>query len=314
MRIFYGLIGLCFWWNSIYAEQLKFEKKTSNSSINLSYQWLDHQKQARQIAFSLDKKASQSHYRNQTDYKPQIAQRYVYVELMKAAQQVNPKEARINMVQRGDRIEVSVKSRSAEMREKWIASMSEKRESAFTQYLTDNHYTRFENYMGQIGVIPDHVRYVQESRPIILPVAQAIYNQLEEGSDTRDYVNRLLSWVQSIPYDTLESRIDSSGAGFYTPVEVLVNNKGDCDSKAALTASLMRSLLPDLSMSIVYLPGHALLAVNLGQRPNEMSVELRGTNHVLLEPTGPAKVAIGVVSDETARHIANGSYRAVSIP
>lgn len=314
MRLFRLLLCLYFFVGTTLAEQLSFEKKTRSDNITLSYKWLDHQKQSRDIVFSLDKKATQSHYRNQTDYKPQIAQRYVYVELMKSARQVNPKEARINLIQRGDRIEVSVKSRSAEMQQKWLSNMSEKRETAFTQYLTDNYYTRFENYMGQIGVIPDHVRYVQESRAIILPVAQALYDQLDEGSDTRDYINRLLSWVQSIPYDTLESRIDSSGAGFYTPVEVLVNNKGDCDSKAALTASLMRSLLPDLSMSIVYLPGHALLAVNLGTRPNETSVELRGASHVLLEPTGPAKVTIGTVSDETARHIANGNYRAVSIP
>lgn len=314
MRPFCLFLCLYFFVVSTLAEQLSFGKNSTSSAITLTYKWLDHQQQARELAFSLDKKATESHYRNQTDYKPQIAQRYVYVELMKSAQQVNPKEARINLVQRGDRIEVSVKSRSAEMQQKWLNSMSEKRESAFTQYLTDNYYTRFKNYMGQIGVIPDHVRYVQESRAIILPVAQAIYDQLEEGSDTRDYINRLLSWIQSIPYDTLESRIDSSGAGFYTPVEVLVNNKGDCDSKAALIASLMRSLLPDLSMSIVYLPGHALLAVNLGTRPNETSVELRGAQHVLLEPTGPAKVKIGVVSAETARHIANGNYTAVSIP
>lgn len=296
------------------AEQTRFQKNEDTNFINLHYEWLDHQQQARELAFSLNKEVTQSQYRNQTDFKPQMAQRYVYVELMKQAQKIDPKEARVNLIQRGKRIEVSVTSRSQEAISKWRDLMADKQESAFDQYLDDNHYARFTNHTGQEGVLPDHIRYIRESREIVLPVAQAIYDQLAEGSDTRDYINLLLSWIQSVPYDTLENRVGTSGSGFFSPVEVLVNNKGDCDSKATLTASLMRALLPNLSMAIVYLPNHALLAVNLGHRGPEQWLDIRGAPHILIEPTGPAKVTIGKTSDETARHLANGSYTYVLVP
>ncbi|MDO6692231.1 hypothetical protein Q4574_02990 [Aliiglaciecola sp. 3_MG-2023] len=298
----------------IHAKQLQFEKSSDETSYRFAYQWVDQGNQNKSLTFSIDKTVAQNQYKNQTVFKPEIAQRYVYVELMKQAQKIDPKEARVSIQQRGEQLEVSVASRHLEMLDKWKSLMSEKQQSAFDDYLHEHHYTRFTNHVGQEGVIPDHIRYIQESRSIVLPAAQAIYEQLEKGSDTRGYVNLLLSWIQTIPYNELTNRVDSNGAGFFTPVEVLTNNKGDCDSKATLTASLMRSLLPDLSMAMVYLPNHALLAVNLGERPNEESINIRGAQHVLIEPTGPAVINIGEISDETARHVTNGNYTVVMIP
>ncbi|MFA3791689.1 hypothetical protein AB6T38_11270 [Aliiglaciecola sp. SL4] len=296
------------------AQQLQFKKSSDSDTYTYNYKWVDQAKQTNTLTFSVDKTTAQEQYKNQTVFKPEIAQRYVYVELMKQAQKVSPKEARVTIQQRGERLELKVSSRDQAMLDKWKSLMSEKQESAFDDYLFANHYTRFVNHLGQEGVIPDHIRYIQQSRAFLLPAAQAIYEQLDEGTDTRAYVNLMLGWIQSIPYNQLTSRVDANGAGFFTPLEVLNNNKGDCDSKATLTASLMRSLLPDLSMAMIYLPNHALLAVNLGERPNEKSINIRGAQHVLIEPTGPGLVGIGEISDETARHIANGSYKVVMIP
>ncbi|MDO6711396.1 hypothetical protein Q4567_11740 [Aliiglaciecola sp. 2_MG-2023] len=313
------LISLCVLFSAasifaVDAQQLQFNQSSDGENVVFNYQWIDQSNQTKTLEFSLDKSAAQDQYQNQTVFKPEIAQRYVYIELMKQAQRVDPKEARVLIQQRGNRLEIEVTSRYQEMLDKWKSLMSEKQDSAFDDYLFANHYTRFVNHLGQEGVIPDHIRYIQESREILLPAAQAIYEQLEQGSDTRTYVNLMLGWIQTIPYNELTSRIDSNGAGFFTPIEVLNNNKGDCDSKATLTASLMRSLLPDLSMAMVYLPNHALLAVNLGERPDEKAIDIRGALHVLIEPTGPAMVSIGKISDDTARHIANGTFRVVPIP
>ncbi|WP_342805299.1 hypothetical protein [Alteromonas sp. M12] len=313
------LISLCVLFSAasifaVDAQQLQFNQSSDGENVVFNYQWIDQSNQTKTLEFSLDKSAAQDQYQNQTVFKPEIAQRYVYIELMKQAQRVDPKEARVLIQQRGNRLEIEVTSRYQEMLDKWKSLMSEKQDSAFDDYLFANHYTRFVNHLGQEGVIPDHIRYIQESREILLPAAQAIYEQLEQGSDTRTYVNLMLGWIQTIPYNELTSRIDSNGAGFFTPIEVLNNNKGDCDSKATLTASLMRSLLPDLSMAMVYLPNHALLAVNLGERPDEKAIDIRGAQHVLIEPTGPAMVSIGKISDDTARHIANGTFRVVPIP
>lgn len=303
-------IALCF---AAQAKQTGFSKSDQSDSVLLTYQWLDHQ-QPQELIFSLSKESVTKQLQGQKSYKPAIALRHVYVNMMKHAQTIDPKEARVDIKQQGKNIQVKVTSRSQQMIDKWQKLMGDKQEQAFEQYLQENHFSLYENHLGQSGVIPDHIRYIAENRYIVLPVAQALYEQLLEGSDSRDYLNLLLTWVQSIPYSTLEDRLVSNGSGFFTPVEVLVNNLGDCDSKSTLTASLLRSLLPNLSMVIVYLPEHAMLAVNLGQRAGEHNIMVRGAPHVLLDPTGPGQLKLGEISDKSAQAIANGRYSVSVIP
>ena len=52
------------------------------------------------------------------------------------------------------------------------------------------------------------------------------------GLSQRQAINRLLIWVQSIPYDTLHDR--ANDLGFLAPINVLMQNRGDCDSKSVL--------------------------------------------------------------------------------
>lgn len=248
------------------------------------------------------------------NYMPNIAKRHVYVELMKQAQQVNPREAKVKLIKQGQDYKISVSSKSPEMLEKWQRTMAAKQQQAFDSYLQDNHYIRFKTHLGQEGVKPDHMRYLKESRELVLPVAQAIYDKLEPGSDTRDYVNLLMSWIQSIPYNELEDRIVSNGSGFFSPVEVLTNNLGDCDSKTTLAASLMRALLPNLQMVIVFLPDHALLGANMAHRESENTLRVNGSDFVLIEPTGPALMPIGKVSDKSLSDIASGMYTTEKVP
>ena len=295
------------------AKQISFTKTEQNDALSFYYQWLDDQR-TRDLVFSLPKQSVSKELQGQKSYKPAVALRHIYVNMMKHAQTIDPKEARIDIKQQGKGIQVKVVSRSQQMIEKWQKLMDARQEMAFNQYLAENHFVLFENHLGQSGVIPDHIRYINENRNLVLPVAQALYEQLLEGSDTRDYLNLLLSWVQSIPYDTLEDRLVSNGSGFFTPLEVLINNLGDCDSKTTLTAALLRSLLPNLSMVIVYLPEHAMLAVNLGQRTDERNIIVRGAPHVLLDPTGPAQLKLGKISDKSAIAIANGRYSISVIP
>lgn len=296
-----------------HAMQTGFSKTEQADSVLISYKWMNDQ-QPQELSFSLAKESVTKELQGQKSYKPAIALRYVYVNMMKHAQTIDPKEARVDIRQQGKNIQVKVTSRSQHMIDKWQQLMNEKQEQAFEQYLQDNHFSMYENHIGQSGVIPDHIRYIAENRNIVLPVAQALYEQLLEGSDTRDYLNLLLTWVQSIPYDTLEDRMVSNGSGFFTPVEVLMNNLGDCDSKATLTASLLRSLLPNLSMVLVYLPDHAMLAVNLGQRADEHNIMVGGVPHVLLDPTGPAQIKLGKISEKSTQAIANGLYSVSIIP
>lgn len=296
------------------AEQRNFSKSNTADGLQLSYEWLTQSQLPIKLSFTLPRDKLNSQFRAKKNYKPDIAQRHVYIELMKAAQKVNPKEARVKIVKLGRDYKISVSSRSPENLQKWQDNMALKQREAFDEYLEENYYIRFINHLGQEGVKPDHIRYLQESRELVFPAAQAIYDKMEQGSDTRDYVNLLMSWIQNIPYNELEDRLVSNGSGYFSPAEVMTNNLGDCDSKTTLAASLMRALLPNLPMILIYLPDHALLGAGLSHRDAEQTLEVNGMEYLLMEPTGPALMNIGQISDDSMADIANGMYTTERVP
>lgn len=302
--LFVALFGSLF----VQAEQLNFTKSESADGIRLAYQWKDHFDQTQAFDVTLPTEEINGLYRNVTNYMPEIAQRYVFVQVMKEAQKVDPREARVRVQKIGRDTRITVTGRSSDLGRKWQQMMEDSKQQAFTRYLDENYYTSFRDHVGKDAVKPDHVRYINESIELLLPVAQAIFDKVGEGQDTRDYVNMMLSWIQSIPYNELEDKSVSRGSGYLSPPEVLTNNIGDCDSKTALLATLMRALLPNVSLAIVYLPGHALLAANISRRESEYTIELDGMRYMLLEPTGPAMLPIGQIGDDSASDIASGMY------
>lgn len=288
------------------AEQTTFNKSKKNKEMYFSYTWSDHQEQPRELAFALPLR--QLNKQKHKKFIPDLAQQYVYIELHKAARQIDPREARVKIQHRGQDIYIQVTSRSNNLFNKWQNSMNQSREKALDQYLQDNYYSHFRSYLGQKAIKPDHLRYISENKASLLPIAQAVYDKLPTNSDTRAYINLLLSWVQSIPYNELKNRLTSNGAGYLPPLSVVANNQGDCDSKSVLMASLVRSLLPEVKMTMVYLPNHALLGIVLPFRTNEQTLDIDGLDYLLMEPTGPAKLPLGEIANRSTRDIAGNMY------
>ncbi|MFT4994153.1 MAG: hypothetical protein ACI965_001176 [Paraglaciecola sp.] len=283
-----------------------------DKDISLDYQWLDHKQKSQNLNFSLPKK--QVNQQVHRKFVPDIAQQYVFIALHKAAKRIDPREARVNIQRHAQNIKVKVSSRSTKLIHKWQQSMQRSEEQAFDRYLADNYYSRFRTHSGQQGVKPDHLRYVAENRAPLLPLAQAVFNKLPQGSDARAYVNLMLSWVQSIPYNVLENRLESNGAGYLPPLSVVANNQGDCDSKSALMATLVRTLLPDVKLVMMYLPNHALLGISLPFRIHEQTFNIAGSDYLMMEPTGPALMTLGTIAPRSNHDIASGMYSYESIP
>lgn len=296
------------------AEQAQFNRQDTDKEIKLSYGWKDYFDNPHTLKFEFNKQKLNEQFRHTKAYRKEIAQRYVYVALQKEAQKINPKEARIRLKKIANEIRISVRSDSAEKQREWLGNMLQAREDAFDEYLTLNHYNRYRSPTGEEGVKPDHIRFIKENREVLLPVAQAIYDKLEGDSSTRAYVNLLLSWLQSIPYNPLQDRVTSNGSGYLPPTDVIISNLGDCDSKTVLLASLMRSLLPQLSMVVIFLPNHALLGANLPHREDERVLKLDGLDYLLLEPTGPAMMPVGEIGESTHYYLDSGMFTYEKVP
>jgi hypothetical protein len=295
------------------ADQVAFSKAKQPAGLHFSYQWLDSFAQTQNLEFTLptNQQGKYTHKR----FVKNLAQQYVYIELHKAARKIDPREARITIKRRTqNNIKVEVSSRSEQMLKKWQQAMRQSETRAFDNYLLDNYYSRFTSYLGQEAIKPDHLRYITENKRPLLPIAQAIYDTLPVNTESRVYINLLLSWVQSIPYNELEDRMTSNGAGYLPPLGIITHNHGDCDSKSVLMASLIRSLLPDVPMVMIYLPQHALLGISMPVRTNEPTYTFEGIDYLLMEPTGPALSPLGEIGGKSKSDIASGLYSYEHIP
>ena len=304
------LLGLLLWLVSTaaVAQQTAFNRQENGESVTLDYQWTDQFDRQHQMSLSLSKESLNQSFNNNKHFSPKVAQRYVFLALKKAAMKVNPKEARVQLNMVGQNINVKVSSRSDNEIRKWQDKMALEQESAFDDYLTQNYYTRYQAPFGQKAIKPDHIRFANESVEGLMPVAQALYALIPPESSVREYVNLVLSWVQSIPYNTLENRLTSNGSGYSPPMKVISDNRGDCDSKSVLTAALLKALVPDIDLNMVFLNNHALLAAKLPHREGEQNITIGRSDFLLLEPTGPALLLAGQVGRRSESAIVGGQY------
>lgn len=302
---------------SLFAQQntqIAFSREVVGEQVNYEYQWIDSIGVAKTITFSLIQRRLAELPLQQIHYKHHIAMRYVAAELTKYAQTIDPRVARILVRQRGDQLEVSFRGQNEAAIQRLKAEFSKKQQTAYQEYLYEHYLTKFTSSYGQQAIKPDHKRYVAAYTKALIPASQAFYEQLTEGTDARDYINLLLSWVQSIPYNDLTQRSQSNGSGFLPPIALIDANRGDCDSKSVLVAAMIRAFLPSVPIHIVLLPDHALLAVAVSQQADDEVIMHNGYRLVLMEPTGPASMPFGQISETSRAAIARDLYILEAVP
>jgi hypothetical protein len=67
-------------------------------------------------------------------------------------------------------------------------------------------------------------------------------------------------------------------------------------------------LLPDVKLAMVYLPQHAVLAVQLQVTPEDMTVNIEGRDYLLVDATGPALLTPGQINPEYQIYTGSGQF------
>lgn len=297
-----------------FGQQVNYQRQSTPQGMQYQFDWHDHGNNARSITFTLTTKSTQDLPTQQQNYNHHLALRAVEVSLMKAASKIDPRSARFTLNKNYDSLTFYLSGKDQNEVKMLTHDLQQTQSEAMENYLSERYYHPYQTPHLQEAIKPDHVRYIEESTLPLIPLAQSLYDLVEEKSDARSYINLLLSWVQSIPYDELTNRISSNGSGFSPPLAILNQNKGDCDSKSVLSASLMRAFLPSNAMRLILLNKHALLAIAMTPKPTDKVVMLESVPYVLLDPTGPAQFALGEVSDSTAQSIASRQFTVETIP
>jgi hypothetical protein len=139
---------------------------------------------------------------------------------------------------------------------------------------------------------PDFQRLVFEQQALLAETIRDIASQTAHYTP-RQRVQVLISFLQSLPYQTLSNR---ANAPVRTPAGVLADDKGDCDAKSITLATLLSATDPSLHSALIYDDAHAFLAINLPVEPGDIALTLGGITYVALEPVGPGWFPVGQIS------------------
>jgi len=141
-------------------------------------------------------------------------------------------------------------------------------------------------------------KYASSMRPIALAIKKKT-----RGWSKREVINYTLNFIQSIPYDTLDSRNAQGPIGFVAPLTLFDINKGDCDTKSTALMGILRHLYPDLNIVMVIIPLHAFIAIDLDVQANDTAFSYQGRDYVVAEAAGPALTHAGKAYPESLIYI-----------
>jgi len=149
-------------------------------------------------------------------------------------------------------------------------------------------------------------RAVTAMEPVARAVKSADIAIPQTPNARRIALSRAIAFFQAIPYEVLGKQ-RSSGMGFLTPLAVIAENRGDCDSKAVAYAATARTLAPGTPVAIVVVPGHALVGLGISPERGDATLTQGGITYVLAEPVGPAPARIGEVGPLSRDGLRNSS-------
>jgi hypothetical protein len=156
------------------------------------------------------------------------------------------------------------------------------------------------------GLAADYRRLVRASAARLKPVAEAFRRAF--GPSRAELLAALHSFVQAIPYKPLAPVDDGRYcAGVRVPLRVLVEDGGDCDSKAVLFAALWTQL-SRYRVILIRVPDHMLVGLAV-PFVRGASVVIHGLRYALLEVSCSGPTKPGEISRYSWDALAVGNYR-----
>lgn len=259
------------------------------------------------LSFSLDNTKIARQFSNKKKYSAELAQQHIRHQVLLTSVKLQQKGVRIRLSPSNLPLAVTISGGDLDQVAAIRKQLDSAQHQAFDSYLQRDYQYLLKTKLGESYVIPDHVRVMRESLPVIQPVANS-FMTLYGRNNIRKLSAQIAQWTQQIPYQTLSDRRDSAGAGFSGPVQLLQANSGDCDSKAVLFAAVLRNIFPKLSIGILYFKDHAVIAAQIPALDNELTVTLNEVNYLILDPTGPALMPLGKLNPPYDAQLNSGQF------
>lgn len=246
------------------------------------------------LRFVLDPKQLITQSASARRYTPAQAKDYVRHQLLVAAAKFQQEGARVTISSPAQALSFQV-SGPVEVQKKVAAALEQLQQQAYQDFLAERQLYRLATPQGQYFIIPDHVAVLTQQRPILQPIARA-FIELYGQNNIRKIASQVALWVQQIPYQDLSNRQSSAGSGYISPWQLLIQHRGDCDSKAVLFAGVLQQIFPNIKIAIIYFTDHAVIAAKIPAIRDETTVLLEGSPFLIIDATGPALTPIGTLA------------------
>lgn len=282
---------------------------SQDGGLQYHYSW-QQQGQPIHFSFQLPEKSGQQPLSSFRRYSPQLADTLMRQALQQELARQNTAGIQVELPPTGAPFPIKVTARRATDARALQQQLTNHLQQARQDYLRRIYHTELTLQPNRQVIMVDHQRIVADSLQDLLPVATALQQKFPYTT-SREISQFLLDWLQRIPYQRLDERSQSSAAGFLPPLQLIEQHRGDCDSKVVLMASLLRLLLPDVPLVIVYLPSHAVLGIGMQSQSGDQQLRLDGQNFVLADPTGPAIQSVGEINKRYQLYLQPGvvNYR-----
>ncbi|MGM0525059.1 MAG: hypothetical protein ACQEQ8_02585 [Pseudomonadota bacterium] len=313
-----SIVGVCIlaFSYSPFAQQSSFNKTKQDGQLSFDYQWQDTNGQQQQLKFSVDSAEFLSSLERFRNYNLERANRELAHQLNRYIKQQQWRGVEVQLSPRQKNIRIRLKNARNQQQQRDFERQEKRLRDYYQQqwqhYLDANNYQYIKLPPGETGIIPDAASIAKQQQSLFKSLIAQVGETLRDNS-RQSYTNFVGQFIQSIPYNELEDDINSRGDGFTPPNQLIYYNRGDCDSKSALMAAILRPIIPQAKMAIVYLPGHALFAVGMNASDADKTITVDGSTLVLMEVAGPALMPAGEIADSSAFYIDNGQYTVVEV-
>jgi hypothetical protein len=306
-RFVAAFVLLCWAWPAL-AQQAAFEKSPTGGWTEFRYRYADYNRQPQDLRFMLQSRALNQGVRQFGGLDRRGLQNHVVAGLRDFAASLPQVEVTVDAV--GDTIAYAARGQSDAAVQDALAQLQSRSDDLENEYLARYYFVK--DTTGKY-VMPDHLRIARDYVAPLRSVGRALAEQ--SGARTqRQMIDTVLNFVQSIPYDTLEDRTTSNGAGFVTPFGLLAGNRGDCDSKSVLMLALLRGLYPQLPLIMVYTHEHAFVGIKTEAQSGDRIIRIQNRVYVLAEPAGPGLLPLGQLGHESRADLDRDYFSHIAMP
>ncbi len=267
-----------------FATAVAFSSLAKAEIIHFSHQWRDFYGDGRQITIPINEERVRQALVNSKDlHNHKSIYRTIINNAKILAIEISTSNVRARVKDVGMEYKLEIEYRKGfEGEAKGISSrIHEFINGAYSDLREVTYYT----YSDELNSLVINYSDIVSDYEDVFDATHKIFLASDTGKSKEDQLDDRLSFLQSIPYDDMTH----NDFDLMTPIRMLAEGRGDCESKQIYLAGLLGKLFPGRQIHLVLLPYHEHILLALETYEGEYATYTQDSrNYLILDATGPS--------------------------